>query len=208
MLEDASEKKFAGLLTYNVSSFTSQGVPEKPKQSTEASGAPGAPSIPAQFAPMTRAPPLPTVAPAPAAASQLPPQFAPMTRPQAAPPAAAPVPPAAAARSPGAPNSAPPPVPGSHHHHAYHKGIVNTVVIKGPHGIGLDISKTADGRTLVQRFKDMPDNAPNPALACDPPIVPGDIIVAVNDAACPTFMDVVRNIKGSGDRVKLTLERK
>jgi hypothetical protein len=99
-------------------------------------------------------------------------------------------------------------VPGTPSSQRHHKGIINTIVIKGPHGIGLDISKTADGRTLVQRFKDMPDNAPNPALACDPPIVAGDLIVAVNDIACPTFMDVVRNIKGSGERVKLTLERK
>ena len=84
---------------------------------------------------------------------------------------------------------------------------MQTVVIKGPHGIGLDISKAPDGRTLVQRFKDMPDGLPNPAAACKPPIKPGDVIAAVNGVACPTFMDAVKAIKSSAERVQLTLER-
>jgi hypothetical protein len=192
-LEDASEKKFAGLLTYNVSSFTSQGAPLKPKDSTETSGGP---AIAPQFAPMTR--------PVPAAAPQAAP--APVVRLQAP---AAPPPPVPSTKPPAAaPSAVPPPLPGTPSSRRHSKGIFHTIVLKGAHGIGLDISKTSDGRTIVQRFKDMPDNAPNPALACDPPIAVGDLIVAVNDVACATFMDVVRNIKGSGERVKLTLERK
>ena len=84
---------------------------------------------------------------------------------------------------------------------------VNTTVVKGPHGIGLDISKGPDGRTVVQRFKELPAGAENPAMKCNPPIRPGDIIVAVNGAPCGTFMECVKMIKGSNDSVELSLER-
>jgi hypothetical protein len=90
---------------------------------------------------------------------------------------------------------------------AVRPAIVNTIVLKGPHGIGLDISKAADGRTVIQRFKDMPDGVPNPALASVPPIKPGDVIIAVNDTPSPLFMETVKLIKSSGETVKLTLER-
>ena len=86
--------------------------------------------------------------------------------------------------------------------------IIVTTILKGPHGIGLDISKGSSGRTVVQRFKELPDGAPNPALMCDPAIRPGDIIIGVNGAPCVTFMETVKMIKGSGERVQLSLERK
>lgn len=85
---------------------------------------------------------------------------------------------------------------------------VETVVVKGSMGIGLDISASAEsGRAVVRRFKNMPPGVVNPATNCDPPIVPADIIVAVNGRDCSQLGEVVAAIKSSGEQVRLTLER-
>lgn len=84
---------------------------------------------------------------------------------------------------------------------------VTTTVLKGPHGIGLDIAKGPDGRTVVKQFKELPPGVLNPAMQCNPQIMPGDIIAEVNGIACASFMDAVKIIKGSGEMVQLVLER-
>lgn len=137
-------------------------------------------------------------------------KFAPMERPEAS-PAPTVNPPSAAAKvqytSLNTPLSAPTPAPLSKRPSLGGTKRITTTVLKGPHGIGLDISKAPDGRTIVQRFKDLPDGAENPAMKCNPAIQPGDIIAEVNDVVCPNFMDAVKLIKSSSDKVKLTLER-
>jgi len=40
----------------------------------------------------------------------------------------------------------------------------HTVIIKGEHGLGLDLGKTKDGRVVVQRLKDFPPGVINPVL--------------------------------------------
>jgi hypothetical protein len=143
--------------------------------------------VKSKFAPM--ASPGQALAPAPAA---------PAARPMSAAKPAAAMAPASAPTS--APVSAPAAAPAG-------PLKLNTVVMKGPHGIGLDISKGPDGRTVVQRFKELPDGAVNPAKHCTPPICPGDVIAGVNGVVCNTFMEAVKLIKGSSDRVTLSIER-
>ena len=199
LLEDASEKRFAGLLEYNVSSFTSQGPLSGFGGDTRTSEAPN-------YAPIARP------ASVPVTAQSVNPAFAPMARPgDAVSSSSTSVRPQQTAQpaikrdSIGSTNPVSNPSAGS----AKAGGLtsIQTVVMKGPHGIGLDISKGPDGRCLVQRFKDMPDGAPNPAAASRPAIKPGDIISSVNGIACPTFMDAVKAIKSSAERVTLALER-
>lgn len=181
-MEDSNETKLAGLLEYNVGGFSSQGVPtSSTSDSSDASGK-------SKYAPMG--------APAAAAAKS---KFAPMGTPAAKP--------APALASSAVPKPVQPPAPTMRRPSDSGPSRVNTTVVKGPHGIGLDISKGPDGRTVVQRFKELPAGAENPAMKCNPAIRPGDIIVAVNGAACGTFMECVKMIKGSNDSVQLTLER-
>jgi len=92
------------------------------------------------------------------------------------------------------------------------KHIFSTIIMKGEHGMGLDLGKTKliwdQGRSLVLRFKDFPSGEVNPALQCNPAIHIGDVIIAVNDVPCETLSDAVKIIRGlSIGNVKLTLER-
>lgn len=87
--------------------------------------------------------------------------------------------------------------------------IVNTTILKGSLGIGLDLSVCPDtGRAIIRRYKKMPPGVINPASKCCPPIEFGDTIIAVNGQACPHLNDVVSLIKACHDEVALTLERK
>lgn len=85
--------------------------------------------------------------------------------------------------------------------------IIETVVVKGSLGIGLDLSSTADGRAVIRRLKAMPPGVVNPATLCHPPTMPGDIIIAVNNSPYSTLSDTVAAIKSSGEEVKLKLLR-
>jgi len=83
-----------------------------------------------------------------------------------------------------------------------------TIIAKGNHGIGLDLVKSQDGGTFVQRIKDMPFGVSNPASSANPPVLAGDFILGVNGKifeAC--FADVVREIRSSVDKVELLIER-
>lgn len=189
LLEDSNEKKLAGLLEYNVGAFSSQGVPTAASSSNES-------NIRSKYAPMN----------APGE-SEVKSKFAPMAAP-AATATGAPV----GTRAPTRPVSVP--VASSQTTTATLKrpsvgGIIRiaTAVIKGPHGIGLDISKGIDGRTVVKQFKELPPGVPNPAMNCNPPIRPGDVITEVNGVVCHTFMEAVKMIKGSEENVHLMLER-
>lgn len=85
---------------------------------------------------------------------------------------------------------------------------VETTVVKGSLGIGLDLSAAANGMALVRRFKMMPPGVVNPATQCVPAIEPGDIIVTVNGRECSLLSDVVSAIKSSSEQVKLSLDRR
>ena len=85
--------------------------------------------------------------------------------------------------------------------------VVNVTVMKGSHGIGLDLGTAADTSAIIRRFKELPPDVPNPALSCSPEIRPGDIIVAVNGIECPSLMDAVNAIRSSGEAVTLSLRR-
>ena len=87
------------------------------------------------------------------------------------------------------------------------KQIVKVSIVKSEHGIGLDIAKTADGGTVVQKLKDMPPGVANPALACKPAILPGDVIIEVNGEKADSFATAVKLIRASEGTVTLTLER-
>ena len=79
--------------------------------------------------------------------------------------------------------------------------------MKGEHGLGLDLTKSRDNRAVVTAFKAMPNNAPNPALQCVPPIKIGDVIVGVNGEACASFADAVKLIRATNGAVTLRLLR-
>ena len=79
--------------------------------------------------------------------------------------------------------------------------------MKGPHGLGLDISKSIDGRVVVRRFKDLPDGVINPATLCNPPINVGDTITHVNGVPYFTVNDAAMAMKNSAATVLLTIER-
>jgi hypothetical protein len=82
-----------------------------------------------------------------------------------------------------------------------------TFIMKGPHGLGLDISKSIDGRVVVRRFKELPDGAPNPATVCNPPINIGDVITHVNGVPYFTVNEAAMAMKNSAATVLLTIER-
>lgn len=85
--------------------------------------------------------------------------------------------------------------------------MVTTTVMKGEHGIGLNVAKSREGRGIITSFKDMPDGSPNPAKQCVPPIKTNDIIASVNGERCDTFNEAVRLIKASAGAVTLGLLR-
>ena len=81
------------------------------------------------------------------------------------------------------------------------------IIIKGEHGIGLDIGRTADSGCVIQRLKDMPPGVVNPASRCVPALVPGDVIIGVNGTKMVGFNDIVKAIRSSGEEVKLLVSR-
>eukprot|EP01038_Epipyxis_sp_PR26KG_P006403 gene6403-8814_t len=88
------------------------------------------------------------------------------------------------------------------------KIIVKTFVEKGEHGVGLDIGKNKDnGSAYVLRLKEFADGVVNPASLCQPPIMPGDVIVAVNGVQCKLFADAVNVIRAASGTVEFSLER-
>lgn len=222
LIQDSIEKKFAGLLTdgsetnAGISSFfTSTGAPPTHASSSSSSSTifkASSPSHPPQAAAAAATAPAaksssnstssaPTVA---AAAAVSPPK-----------PVAAPVPAPAPVAAPRPDNMPTPPSSGAAAAATtspasfQQKQIVTTTVEKGDLGIGLDLAKTADGGVCIVRFKEFPAGSPpNPATLCNPPILPGDVIVGVNTASCRQFADVVKNIRGlSNGKVSLVLER-
>jgi C-terminal processing protease CtpA/Prc len=110
-----------------------------------------------------------------------------------APVAAAPAPATATATATTAASSTPP--------------LFTAAIIKGEHGIGLDIWRTTDNGCVVQRLKDMPPGVPNPAAKCVPPIKTGDLIIGVNGTKMVAFNDIVKAIRASGADVKLLISR-
>lgn len=89
------------------------------------------------------------------------------------------------------------------------KGVITTTVTKGELGIGLDLSKTVDGGVVIQKLKEMPAGAINPASLCNPAILPGDLIIGVNGVDCPIFADAVKALKAPevGSKIVLKLQR-
>jgi hypothetical protein len=85
--------------------------------------------------------------------------------------------------------------------------VVDVTLMKGSHGIGLDLGAAADTSAIIRRFKELPPDVPNPALSCSPEILVGDVIVAVNGVECPSLMDAVNAIRSSGEAVTLSLRR-
>ncbi len=84
---------------------------------------------------------------------------------------------------------------------------LTTTIIKGPQGIGLDLTRSPEGHGLVLKLKEFPGGA-NPAARCNPPMQAGDLIIGVNGMICGNFADIVNLIRSSGDRVSLTFIRK
>eukprot|EP00981_Chlorochromonas_danica_P015372 scaffold11846_cov149-Ochromonas_danica.AAC.3 len=80
-------------------------------------------------------------------------------------------------------------------------------IAKTEHGIGLDIGKTKEGLAQVLRLKEMPEGVANPAAMCSPPILAGDVIIAVNGVSCQSFSDTVKLIRSSEGMVTLTVTR-
>lgn len=84
--------------------------------------------------------------------------------------------------------------------------ILTTTVVKGEFGIGLDLTKSKDGFAQVVKLKDL-GGVVNPASICNPPIMPGDCILSVNGEKCITFADAVKLIRGAPSAVTLTIQR-
>lgn len=91
---------------------------------------------------------------------------------------------------------------------AHGKQRIRTAVTKdATYGIGLDLAKTPTGGCAVQRLKEMPDGVLNPAAQCNPSILAGDAIVAVNGQPCGAFSDAVKALRAATGTIELTLER-
>jgi hypothetical protein len=63
-------------------------------------------------------------------------------------------------------------------------------LLKGPRGLGIDIECDDTGRARIRYVKDF-----SPALTSNPPLLAGDIIVAVNSTATSLLDDVMREIR-------------
>jgi C-terminal processing protease CtpA/Prc len=74
--------------------------------------------------------------------------------------------------------------------------LLRTTIIRGQHGIGIDLGKNRAKEAVVQKLKEMPDGSANPALICQPSLERGDRIIGVNGTTCELFEDVVTAIKG------------
>jgi hypothetical protein len=85
--------------------------------------------------------------------------------------------------------------------------LVTTTVMKGEHGLGLDLAKNKTNQPVINGFKDLPNNLPNPARNCVPPIQVGDVIIAVNGESCDSFTDAVRLIRATSGAVTLRVQR-
>ena len=69
------------------------------------------------------------------------------------------------------------------------------------------LGKTADGKVVIQRFKEMPLGAQNPAKKALPSIKPGDFIIGINSVRFDTFAECVAAIRGSTGAIEMELER-
>ena len=69
------------------------------------------------------------------------------------------------------------------------------------------LGKTADGKVVIQRFKEMPLGAQNPAKKALPLIKPGDFIIGINSVRFDTFAECVAAIRGSIGAIEMELER-
>lgn len=86
---------------------------------------------------------------------------------------------------------------------------LKTMVIKGAHGLGLDVAKSTLGVACIVGFKAMPEGVEHPCAKCDPQLEKYDVIVAVNKNPCPVFSDAVQALKGCpAGPILLTVERK
>ena len=187
LIQDSSEKKFMGLLTNGgaVNIFSSTGNSNTDsgdkRSSTDSSGS--ARSVPAKTTIVPTAAPVPVPVPVKGATTSVP---------------------------PAAPKATPPPIPATQpQSQPASKGVITTTVVKGEQGIGLDLSKTPDGGVVIQKLKEMPPGVTNPASLCNPPILPGDVIIGVNGVDCAAFADAVKALKAPqvGSKITLKLQR-
>jgi hypothetical protein len=205
LIQDSSDKKFAGLLTdgSDMSLFASTGLnnqstssasrfssrsagarrPSSNTNSTYTQAASGVEPAPVP-APVPR--PVSTATPTPAAASST-------ARQAAGRPAST------SMSKPAAGSVAPQTTSGAQ--------ILTTTIAKGEHGIGLDLGKSKEGLAQVLKLKDMPAGVQNPAMVCSVPMAAGDIITAVNGNSCASFADTVKLIRSSEGTVTLTFRR-
>lgn len=215
LIQDANDTRFVGLLTDG-----STGAPMSDLFSSTKAHKAEETGRRSSFMPNMANPPIPQppVAQPPPRQSTSAPTAAPVAPPSAAPSSsAAPAPRASVAPTPPQPpqpqsttqpssrlstSSVAPPQPISS------TIIINTNVVKGELGIGLDLGKAPDGRVAVQKLKEMPEGVINPASVCVPPIQPGDLIIAVNGQPCGSFVDCVKALRALTGTIQLTLERR
>lgn len=84
------------------------------------------------------------------------------------------------------------------------KVLIETVVMNGDLGIGLDIKKGKNNSTVVSGFKEFPSYTANPAKLCKPAIEVGDCIVGIDGEAVDTFAKTLVTMKES-QKGELTL---
>jgi S1-C subfamily serine protease len=71
----------------------------------------------------------------------------------------------------------------------------------------LDLAKTSDGLAYVLKLKELGAGVVNPASQCQPPLMTGDVIFAVNGKKCNNFMDTVNLIRAANGTIQLTFLR-
>ena len=88
------------------------------------------------------------------------------------------------------------------------KVLIETTVMKGDLGIGLEIQRKEKKHIVVTGFKKFPSWTTNPAQMCDPAVNEGDCIVAINGEAVKSFADTINMIKNAPNgQVTLHLRR-
>lgn len=185
LIEDSHDKVFASLLLLTDGSESHSFLP-KEFTSTGSHAA----SVPAQTPP-----PAPAPAPAPVRSQPVPS------------PAPAPVQPVRSAQPPSSSSASSSSSSSSAVTGGSGVRVLSISVTKGPHGIGLDLVKTANGRASIQRLKEMPEGVPNPAAHCSPPFRSGDVIIGVNGQSCGAFSDTIKMIRAIEGLVTLQIER-
>lgn len=86
---------------------------------------------------------------------------------------------------------------------------ISVKLVKSKFGLGIRLGRNPDGHALIVGFANMPNDLPNPAKICTPPLEMCDIICSVNNMGSSSFETTVEGFKAAaiGDVVEMKIMR-